>query len=252
MKRIMKITFLILFSTIFLSWSFLPTITSATKVIYHSDDLIITQISTNVFEHTSFLKTDDFGKVACNGMIVRSGHEVIIFDTPTDDKCSDELIKWVSDTLHCKINAVIPTHFHTDCLGGLKAFHEKGIPSYSYFKTIELAKEHHLVAPENGFTDSLILKVGNQKVIAKFFGEGHTRDNIVGYFPAEDVMFGGCLIKEMGASKGFLGDANVAEWSSTVEKVKKAYPKVKIVVPGHGATGNENLLDYTITLFETQ
>lgn len=31
-------------------------------------------------------------------------------------------------------------------------------------------------------------------------------------------MFGGCLIKELDAGKGYLGDANVADWSSTVEK----------------------------------
>jgi metallo-beta-lactamase class B len=65
-------------------------------------------------------------------------------------------------------------------------------------------------------------------------------------------MFGGCLIKELGAGKGYLGDANVVAWSSTVEKVKKAYPNVKVVVPGHGAYGNIKLLDYTINLFKTQ
>lgn len=65
-------------------------------------------------------------------------------------------------------------------------------------------------------------------------------------------MFGGCLIKELEASKGFLGDANVKEWSNTVEKVKMEYPNVKIVVPGHGEYGDKKLLDYTIKLFEAQ
>jgi metallo-beta-lactamase class B len=136
-------------------------------------------------------------------------------------------------------------------LGGLKAFVEKGIPSYGYFKTIELAKEQNFVVPVNSFTDSLILQVGAEKIVAKFFGEGHTKDNIVGYFPAENILFGGCLIKELKASKGYLGDANVADWSGTVEKVKQDYPLVKIVVPGHGAFGNKKLLDYTIKLFRT-
>lgn len=53
-------------------------------------------------------------------------------------------------------------------------------------------------------------------------------------------MFGGCLIKESGASKGYLGDANVNAWSGTVEKVKTAYSAVKIVVPGHGDYGSSN------------
>jgi metallo-beta-lactamase class B len=37
-------------------------------------------------------------------------------------------------------------------------------------------------------------------------------------------MFGECLIKELKASKGYLGDANIANWSNTVEKVKIEYP----------------------------
>ncbi|HEU4608625.1 MAG TPA: MBL fold metallo-hydrolase, partial [Chitinophagaceae bacterium] len=148
--------------------------------------------------------------------------------------------------------AVIPTHFHNDCLGGLKAFDKHHIPSYAYFKTIALAKENNFAIPRNSFSDSLALKVGQETVIAKFFGEGHTKDNIVGYFPAEKVMFGGCLIKELGAGKGYLGDANVAAWSNTVEKVRNEFPNVKIIVPGHGAYGNKRLLDYTIRLFKAK
>ena len=37
-----------------------------------------------------------------------------------------------------------------------------------------------------------------------------------------------------------------------VEKIKKEYPNLKIVVPGHGETGNQKLLDYTIKLFTTK
>lgn len=222
------------------------------KEIYKTNDLIITQISENAFTHISYLQTNDFGNVPCNGLIIRDNDEAIIFDTPTNDKSAEELIKWVRETLNCKINAIIPTHFHDDCLGGLKAFNDKNIPSYAYFKTIELAKENKYEIPKNSFGNSIILKVGNENVSVKFFGQGHTKDNVVGYFPSENIMFGGCLIKELNASKGYLGDANVAEWSSTVEKVKMEYPNVKIVVPGHGEYGDRGLLDYTIKLFKTQ
>ncbi|HLO79537.1 MAG TPA: subclass B1 metallo-beta-lactamase, partial [Chitinophagaceae bacterium] len=211
------------------------------RQVYKSNDLIITQIDENSFEHTSFLQTNDFGNVPCNGLIVRNKKEVIVFDTPTKDKSSEELIKWIKETLHCKINAIIPTHFHDDCLGGLLAFDQHGIPSYANFKTIELAKANNLVVPKNSFRDSLILKVGDENIIAKFFGEGHTKDNVVGYFPGDNILFGGCLIKEINAGKGFLGDANLTDWSGTVEKIKQAYPNLKTVVPGHGEYGNQKL-----------
>lgn len=222
------------------------------KEVYKSKDLIVTQIAENTFEHTSFKQTNDFGYVACNGLIVRNSNEVIIFDTPTNDKNSEELIKWVNESLHCKINAIIPTHFHDDCLGGLKTFHDHNIASYAYFKTIELARENKYEVPENSFTEPLKLKVGKASITAKFFGEGHTSDNVVGYFPSENILFGGCLIKEVNAGKGYLGDANVPEWSNTVEKIKKAYPNVKVVIPGHGDFGDGKLLDYTIKLFKVQ
>ena len=218
--------------------------------VYHSENLVIIQISDNAFLHTSYLQTNDFGNVPCNGMIARNTNEVIVFDTPTNDKSAEELIKFIKEKLHCKINAIVPTHFHSDCLGGLASFHSNKIASFANSATIELAKANNVVVPQNGFNDSLKINLGNTYAIVKYLGQGHTKDNIVGYFPNENILFGGCLIKEIEATKGYLGDANVGEWSSTVEKVKQQYPNVKIVVPGHGEIGGKELLDYTIKLFK--
>lgn len=219
--------------------------------LYKTDALIVAQLTPNTFKHTSFKQTNDFGYVPCNGLVVRHGKETVVFDTPTNDQSAEELIRWIEGSLGCTVKAVVPTHFHDDCLGGLQAFHNQGIPSFAYFKTREFARENKYAIPQNSFTDSLRLPVGNAWVLVKFFGEGHTRDNVVGYVPHEKVLFGGCLIKAMDASKGYLGDSNVAAWSGTVENVKKAFPNVSVVVPGHGNHGGNKLLDYTINLFRT-
>lgn len=219
------------------------------KELYRSNNLIINQIAEHSFVHTSFLQTTDFGNVPCNGLIISNNKEAIIFDTPTNNETSEELITWLKDSLGCTIKGVIATHFHNDCVGGLFAFHERNIPSYANIETIKLVKEQNYELPKNGFKDSINLKVGTELLVARFFGEGHTKDNVVGYFPLDEVIFGGCLIKELDASKGFLGDANLEEWAKTVEKVKQAYPNVKLVVPGHGASGGQALFDYTIQLF---
>lgn len=250
MKAYLHLIFCCMFSITMLQSNAQKRTAFKPKEVYKTADLIITQIEENSFEHTSFKQTNDFGYVPCNGLIVRNNGEAIVFDTPTNDTTSAALIKWIRTTLHCNINAIIPTHFHDDCLGGLQAFHDSGIPSYAYFKTIELAKENRFVVPKNSFSDSIVLSVGNESIIVKFFGEGHTKDNVVGYFPSENVLFGGCLIKELDASKGYLGDANIAAWSATVERIKKQYPNVELVIPGHGAYGNKKLLDYTIALFK--
>jgi metallo-beta-lactamase class B len=222
------------------------------KTVFETKDLVVIQIAPHAYQHISYLQTNDFGNVPCNGLIVNNNHEAIIFDTPTNDSSSNQLIQWIKATLKSKINAIVPTHFHNDCLGGLKAFDDYAIPSYANIATIELAKSNGFVIPTNHFKDSLILKVGNEIVQLKYFGQGHTIDNIVAYFPSEQVLFGGCLIKELGASKGYLGDANVKAWSNTVLKIKKAFTNLKVVVPGHGEIGSTNLLDYTIQLFNTE
>lgn len=220
------------------------------KTVYQSVEIKINQISPNTFQHISYLATNDFGNVPCNGLIVRDKNEVVIFDTPTNDKSAEALIQWVKKTLHCKIKAIVPTHFHGDCLAGLAAFHANGITSIAHDLTIQLAKQNEMEVPQTGFTEAMELTVGNEKVLLRFFGEGHTKDNIVAYFPKEEVLFGGCLIKEINATKGFLGDANVSSWPTTVQKAKEAYPAVKWVIPGHGEPGSAALLDYTIRLFQ--
>jgi len=216
---------------------------------YSSEKLVIEQVADHVYQHTSFLDAGSFGIVPCNGMVVVQDQEAVIFDTPVDDSSSLELIRWVQNELDCKIKAVIPTHFHQDCLAGLNVFHQAGIPSYAHQLTIALARAQDKVLPQHAFDTSLELTVGGKTVEVASWGEGHTRDNVVGYYLAEQVMFGGCLIKEAGAGKGNLEDANVSAWPLTVAKIKENYPEVRLVIPGHGQAGGPELLDYTQQLF---
>ena len=65
--------------------------------LYQSDNLIVIQVSENAFVHTSYLQTNDFGNVPCNGMIVRNSNEAIVFDTPTNDSSANELIKFINE-----------------------------------------------------------------------------------------------------------------------------------------------------------
>ncbi|MEB2782646.1 subclass B1 metallo-beta-lactamase [Algoriphagus sp. C2-6-M1] len=222
----------------------------AQQTLHKSETLQIEQISPNTFVHISYLNTNDFGKVACNGMIVINDGEALVFDTPANDEASLELLNWLENDQKAKVKGVVATHFHWDCLGGLNEFHAKAIPSYASNRTIELAKAASYPIPENGFKKKLILEAGNIEVINQFLGEGHTKDNFVAYVPSDKVIFGGCMIKEMGAGNGYLEDANVAAWPATVSKLKSTFPETRIVIPGHGKIGGTELLDYTIEMFE--
>ncbi len=218
-------------------------------VTHESANLTVIKISENVYQHISYLQTNDFGKVPCNGMIVVDGNEAAVFDTPTNAESSKELIQFLKER-NFKINSVVATHFHDDCIGGLDEFHKIGVPSYANKKTIEFLKNSTQNIPQNGFEKEMVLNVGHKKVYLEYFGEGHTRDNIVAYFPDEKTLFGGCLLKEMNATKGYLGDANEDAWSETVTKLKTKYPNIAFVIPGHGESGGMELVDYTISLFQ--
>ncbi len=217
-------------------------------IIYQTENLIITKLSDQVYEHTSFLQTNDFGKVPCNGMVVVNQGEAVILDTPTDVESSVELIHFLQNH-NITIKSVVATHFHEDCIGGLEEFHKIGVPSYSNQMTIDLLKGEDKNIPQNGIDNEFTLNVGNKEVYLNYFGEGHTKDNIIAYYPDEKTLFGGCLLKEMNATKGYLGDANEAAWSETVTKLNQKYPDIQIVIPGHGKRGGKELLDYTIRLF---
>jgi len=218
---------------------------------YTSETLKIIPISENSFVHVSYLNTNNFGKVACNGLVYIKNNEAIVFDTPTKSAVSEELLKWLVDEINCDVKAIVVNHLHIDCLGGLKAFHDAEIPSYANNETIELAKKDEVVVPQIGFDLQNELEIGGTKIINSHFGEAHTKDNIISYIPNEELIFGGCMIKSLNASKGNLEDANLDEWSNTVQKIKDNYPNLKTVVPGHGAQGSTELLDYTIKLFKT-
>jgi metallo-beta-lactamase class B len=217
-----------------------------------SSNLQVERLSKHTYQHISYLNTTDYGKVACNGMVVIDKGEALVFDTPVNDQDSEDLIQWIENVLKCKVVGVVVTHFHEDCLGGLSEFHKRNIPSYASNKTIEYAGYDSVTIPQHGFENSLDLEVGSKSVSCEFLGEGHTKDNIVCYFQKEKVLFGGCLVKTLGAGKGYVAVANVAKWSATVGKVKLKYADAKVVIPGHGKPGGLDLLDYTIELFEVK
>jgi metallo-beta-lactamase class B len=98
-----KIYLCLLFIVSLSSFSF----TQQTPKIYYSETLQIEQIAPNTFVHISYLNTNDFGKVACNGMIVISDSEAFVFDTPANDPASLELINWLENDQKAKVKGVV-------------------------------------------------------------------------------------------------------------------------------------------------
>lgn len=240
----------ILFIVLIIGASFSACFGQNTKVQTIGEDLEIIKISTNVYQHISYMSLPKYGKFPCNGMIYKVGKEVVVFDSPHTEKLAEGLLNWIQKKKKWKVKAVVINHFHEDCLGGLEVFHRLGIESYSSKKTQLLATKDSMPIPKIGNDSTWTMTIKNKSIVCSFFGEAHSTDNIVSWLPKEKVLFGGCMVKAIAARKGNLADANTKEWANTIKKIKNNYPDIKWVIPGHGKYGNAMLLDYTIQLFE--
>jgi len=210
-------------------------------------DLYLEPVVPGVWRHVSTKDVEGFGPVPANGLLVVSDGEAALLDTPWTDDQVRAIARWLK-TQDAKLTIAVPTHWHGDCLGGLRAAHELGAASYASTKTIELAKGGGEPAAENGFEGRIDLSVGSTIVSLEEVGAGHTIDNIVAWLPGEKILFGGCLVKSAKSGLGYIGEADMKQWPITVRAVAKAFANAKIVVPGHGSPGGLDLLEYTAEL----
>ena len=183
--------------------------------------------------------------MVCNGLLVVDGAKALVLDTPVNGAATRALLTEVSARFSASVTQAIPTHYHVDCIGGLSALGTETSVAASA-KTCALLPDSLSEVGVSCFSDSeKTLRVGATEVQLLYPGPGHTDDNIVTYVPAAGVLFGGCLLKADGAGKGNLADADPEAWPSTIAAVQRRFPEVEVVVPGHGAYGDEGLLDDT-------
>lgn len=217
------------------------------SILYQSEYLTLKQLSSGTILHISYMDVPGFGHVACNGLVFTDAAEALIVDSPANVKASAELLDYLKQA-GLQPEGWVATHFHEDCIAGLTVFQDADIPLYALDQTISFLK----TLPDNlhTFKNQSSIPLGHAQVVLSYLGAGHTRDNIVAYFAKDQVLFGGCLIKEQGANKGNLEDADETAWPETVKKVQSSFSHARWVVPGHGKPGGPELLDYTISLFD--
>jgi metallo-beta-lactamase class B len=119
--------------------------------------------------------------------------------------------------------------------------------------TIEKCKEIGLPVPTTSFTDSLTFDLNAEQIDCRYFGAGHSFENITVWIPGKKILFGGCLIKSINSEGlGNLSDAVVNDWDMTVEKIMKENPEIKTIGPGHGDFGGFELLTHTVKLVDKE
>ena len=198
-----------------------------------------------VYRHVSYRDMPEFGRVPANGLIVVGESSAALIDTPWTDEQTALLFEWTARELGVAITHVVATHSHGDCMGGLAEAHRRGARSWAHELTAELAERDGNPVPRRTFTERARIPLGAIDVELRYFGGGHTRDNIVAWLPQSKVLFGGCLVKRTGAGAGYIAEADLIAWPETIRKVVAAFPDAAVVVAGHGKPGTVDYLSYT-------
>ncbi|MEV4064923.1 MBL fold metallo-hydrolase [Nonomuraea dietziae] len=94
------------------------------------------------------------------------------------------------------------------------------------------AADVEIVAPDHTFTDRATLDIGGRPVHLRYFGRGHTDNDIVVHVPDAGVIFAGDLVEE-GAPPAF-DDGYPLDWPGTLTAMLADLPE-PVIVPGHGA-----------------
>jgi metallo-beta-lactamase class B len=226
-------------------------INSTAQVLQVNNDIQLVHLHDSVFMHVTWDNDETYGRFSSNGLLLIRNGRALMVDTPMDNEKTERLVTWLKDSLSVVVEEVIVGHFHADCLGGLGYLQSIGVKSSGNKLTVEKCREMKLPVPAESFTVTRNFDFHGEEIECRYFGPGHSFDNIVVWIPDQKVLFGGCLVKSLtSVGLGNLSDAVTEEWDTTVKKLKNSYSNIGTVVPGHGDAGGTELLNHTIQLVE--
>lgn len=250
MGNITKNVFLVV---LFLTLGMSTTMGQADNRTEITRDIQLVHLKDSIFVHTTWHHLEEYGRFPSNGMIIIRNGEALMIDTPMDNNKTESLVKYLKDSLSVKVTKLIIGHFHDDCLGGLEYLQSIGVESIANSRTIAKCIDLGLPVPTTSFTEALNIDFNGEQIECRFFGAGHSFDNITVWIPGKKILFGGCLVKSANSrGLGNLSDAVVEDWVETLRKVMTSYPEAETVVPGHGDPGSLQLVTHTIQLVEME
>ncbi len=219
--------------------------------IFIDNDLQLVHLNDSIFVHVSWSESENYGRFPSNGLIIAKEGKAIMVDTPMDNKVTERLYHYLKDKMNIEVTLFIPGHFHNDCMGGISFLHSVGVNSIANILTVQKCQELGSETPKESFENQRQIDFYGEPIECKYWGGGHSFDNITVWLPEKKILFGGCLIKnESSKGLGNLSDAVVEDWDGSVEKIKDAYKDINYVIPGHGMYGGVQLLNHTIALVQ--
>lgn len=210
--------------------------------------LKISHLTGDFYIYTTY-NTYEGSQIPANGMYLLTNDGVVLFDTPWDTTQFQPLLDSIKLKHNKSVNLCIATHWHSDRTEGLEYYKQQGIRTYTTVLTDELSKKNNKKRAEYLIDKDTVFNVGNYSFETYYPGQGHTADNIVVWFNKEKILYGGCLIKGADAENlGYLGDANVTEYVTTLKRVQTKCPTPKFIIISHSDWNNKKSLKHSIKL----
>jgi len=233
--------------TIFLTMAF---IFSLTNIFGQAEKakLKISHLTGDFYIYTTY-NFYEGNHIPAHGMYLLTNNGAVLFDTPWDTTQFQPLLDSIKLKHSKSVTICIATHWHSDRTEGLEYYKKQGIKTYTTTLTDKLSRENNKKRAEFLMTKDTIFNIEQYTFEIYYPGEGHTTDNIIAWFEKEKVLYGGCLIKGAEAENlGYLGDANVNEYESTLRKVQKKCSDPKYIIVSHHDWTNINSLRRSIKL----
>jgi metallo-beta-lactamase class B len=189
--------------------------------------------------------------ISANAMYLVTDKGVVLFDAPWDETQFQPLLDSIKAKHNKNVIMLFATHSHDDRAGGFDFYRKKGIKTYSIKLTDDILKKENKPRAEFIIPNDKTFTVGQHTFEVYYPGKGHAPDNIVVWFDKEKVLYGGCFIKSADAQDlGYLGDADVKEWKTSIKKVQTKFKSPKYIIPGHEDWKNIESLNHTLKLVD--
>lgn len=195
----------------------------------------VARLAPGLWLHCTTARIDPGIYYPANGLILERPHGALLIDTGWVPNQALLLLQWSRTALAAPINEAVATHFHSDRTGGVAALRHAGIPTFAHPQACALAaaRQLNVPVPLAGFGNDPYRMGAGCELLRP--GAGHTPDNVVAWFPAQHVLYGGCFLKSVTSDGlGNVADAVLAAWPASLRRARATYPAARVVVPGHG------------------
>jgi glyoxylase-like metal-dependent hydrolase (beta-lactamase superfamily II) len=186
-----------------------------------------------------------------NSGVIVGDDGVMVIDARATPAMARQLVDLIRTVTDKPIKYVVLTHYHAVRVLGASGYGAEHIIASEATRELIVERGRHDMKSEIGrfprlfravetipgltwptitFKTAMTIWMGKREVRLLHLGAGHTRGDAVVWLPREKILFSGDLVEE-GATP-YCGDAYLAEWPHTLERLKKL--GARKLVPGRG------------------